>query len=897
MIDSRCKRYEPFFGKWKIDKELGKGAFGQVYRIYWEDDLGGRTTSALKFIHIPSEEALANQKEIQPNMEAVRNYFLKQVERIKDEILILQKCKGQSNIVSYEDHLIVETAGEDEIGWDILIRMELLYPLNPHFSRKEATQYDVVRMWLDITNALIYCEDQNIIHRDIKPANILISESGSYKLSDFGVARKNMQGAAEASTRVGTQKYMAPEVDRNLKYDKRADYYSLGCVIYFFLNKRRLPFYPPYPQEVDADDALMAEERRVKGNKIPALKDASKEVNRVLLKSLEYKPDNRYRSARELYDAVQKLLRTQEEDLKKRYLNSEMPMGAVVQTTRIVDERSAYGKKKKSSKSMMVPVVIAGLFLIGGIGGIIYGVSMKNFRSQSAITGTTMDPGGNLSNGSGNGTSSGDGSVMAPTPTEEPEEKQPISGHGLYVQEKQENNGTEPVADGTDSPEQEPIAVPEPTDTPIPEPTATPTPEPTATPTPEPTATPTPEPTATPTPEPTATPTPEPTATPTPEPTATPTPEPTATPTPEPTATPTPEPTATPTPEPTATPTPEPTATPTPSPTPVPTLRALGKLERPQDGDSIAENLKLKGWILTNDTVGNIEAYIDIVSGDTVVASYPVTPEETGEKTLEKRQKKNAETIAAARSYDLKDSQSLADIPDGTYTLNLCMVEPDSGAEEVLESMTVNISGTQAASSGDVMDLMGIDNNSDQGNSTHVYNEEKGFAVGIDAEDENAPSVTANPNQVVLTGWINADPKTSLGMFVKIDSTTYTTATLADAGGSLELTRVPRFMDNMDSEIIGGAVRDTAQSGYIAVLKLPFLGDGAHTIAISFNIAPPDSKDTEIVDIVPITLNLDSSVEVNENAVTDITDAWAKEFPQPTATPEPTAAPDANAKQ
>ena len=875
MIDSRCKRYEPFFGKWKIDKELGKGAFGQVYRIYWEDDLGGRTTSALKFIHIPSEEALANQKEIQPNMEAVRNYFLKQVERIKDEILILQKCKGQSNIVSYEDHLIVETAGEDEIGWDILIRMELLYPLNPHFSRKEATQYDVVRMWLDITNALIYCEDQNIIHRDIKPANILISESGSYKLSDFGVARKNMQGAAEASTRVGTQKYMAPEVDRNLKYDKRADYYSLGCVIYFFLNKRRLPFYPPYPQEVDADDALMAEERRVKGDKIPALKDASKEVNRVLLKSLEYKPDNRYRSARELYDAVQKLLRTQEEDLKKRYLNSEMPMGAVVQTTRIVDERSAYGKKKKSSKSLMVPVVIAGLFLIGGIGGIIYGVSMKNSRSQSAITGTTMDPGGNLSNGSGNGTSSGDGSVMAPTPTEEPEEKQPISGHGLYVQEKQENNGTEPAADGTDSPEQEPIAVPEPTDTPIPEPTATSTPEPTATPTPEPTATPTPEPTATPTPEPTATPTPEPTATPTPEPTATPTPEPTATPTPEPTATP----------------------TPTPSPTPVPTLRALGKLERPQDGDSIAENLKLKGWILTNDTVGNIEAYIDIVSGDTVVASYPVTPEETGEKTLEKRQKKNAETIAAARSYDLKDSQSLADIPDGTYTLNLRMVEPDSGAEEVLESMTVNISGTQAASSGDVMDLMGIDNNSDQGNSTHVYNEEKGFAVGIDAEDENAPSVTANPNQVVLTGWINADPKTSLGMFVKIDSTTYTTATLADAGGSLELTRVPRFMDNMDSEIIGGAVRDTAQSGYIAVLKLPFLGDGAHTIAISFNIAPPDSKDTEIVDIVPITLNLDSSVEVNENAVTDITDAWAKEFPQPTATPEPTAAPDADAKQ
>ena len=92
-------------------------------------------------------------------------------------------------------------------------------------------------------------------------------------------------------------------------------------------------------------------------------------------------------------------------------------------------------------------------------------------------------------------------------------------------------------------------------------------------------------------------------------------------------------------------------------------------------------------------------------------------------------------------------------------------------------------------------------------------------------------------------------------------------------------------------------MRDTAESGYIAVLSLPFLGDGAHTISISFNIATPGSTDPEIVDIVPITLNLDSSIEVKENAVTDITDAWAKEFPQPTATPEPTAAPDANAKQ
>ncbi len=372
MIDERCKRYEPFFGKWKLDRELGKGMSGQVYQIYWDDELGKRTTSALKYIHIPSDEALAIQKEIQPNMRAVYNYFFKQVEKIREEILILQKCKGHSNIVSYEDHMIVESAGG--IGWDILIRMELLYPLNACFGKNDANQYDVVKMWLDITSALIYCEDQNIIHRDIKPANILISQNGSYKLSDFGTARKNMEGAM-ASTRVGTQKYMAPEVERDLKYDKRADYYSLGSVVYFFLNKRRMPFYPPYPDSVNLEAICMAEKKKLVGEKIPKIPWVSNEVNHILLKCLEYKPENRYNSARELYDELYKLLKEQGDDLKKRYLNIERPL--VPEKTTVVPEEKKYTGKKKKIIPNVILVVLAGIFLLGGIGGIVYEISTK----------------------------------------------------------------------------------------------------------------------------------------------------------------------------------------------------------------------------------------------------------------------------------------------------------------------------------------------------------------------------------------------------------------------------------------------------------------------------------------------------------------------------------------
>lgn len=262
MDERQFMQYEPFFGKWYFSRELGKGAYGHVYEVYCDED-GVRQMSALKVMHIPSEEALQLQIEQQPNMDAVRNYFLAQVGKIMDEINILKKCQGHPNIVRYEEHSIIQN-GENGIGWDILIRMEELYPISPYFSRPGMSQLNVLRMWLDIANALCFCEQENIIHRDIKPANILVSLDGRFKLSDFGAARKSMEGG-EASTRVGTERYMAPEVYKGQKYDKRADYYSLGCVIYFYLNYRRHPFLPPYPRKVDAREYDMADTRRIRG--------------------------------------------------------------------------------------------------------------------------------------------------------------------------------------------------------------------------------------------------------------------------------------------------------------------------------------------------------------------------------------------------------------------------------------------------------------------------------------------------------------------------------------------------------------------------------------------------------------------------------------------------------
>ena len=152
-----------YFGKWKISRELGNGSFGRVYEIYWDDNLGGRTYSALKIIHIPEKTDLSIKREELKDEEAVREYFFQKVRSTEEEIEILKRCKGNSHIVSYEDHQIRENPGEEGIGWDILIRTELLYSIRDYFSREDATQYDVVRMWLEISKALAYCHKEHIL--------------------------------------------------------------------------------------------------------------------------------------------------------------------------------------------------------------------------------------------------------------------------------------------------------------------------------------------------------------------------------------------------------------------------------------------------------------------------------------------------------------------------------------------------------------------------------------------------------------------------------------------------------------------------------------------------------------------------------------------------------------
>ncbi len=240
-MESRYSVYEPIFGSWFLKEKIGTGSTGEVYLIERED-MGITYRSALKCITIPgSDDEVRSIRSNGMGDSEVEHYYNSLMKKVKSELMAMDKLKGHTNIVSYEDHLIIPH--EDGIGWDILIRLELLTPLLKYNEEHPLDENDVVRLGCDMCHALELCGRHGIIHRDIKPENIFVTENGDFKLGDFGISRM-IDETKVGLSRKGTYTYMAPEIFKGEPYGARSDIYSLGLVMYKFLNGGRNVFLP-----------------------------------------------------------------------------------------------------------------------------------------------------------------------------------------------------------------------------------------------------------------------------------------------------------------------------------------------------------------------------------------------------------------------------------------------------------------------------------------------------------------------------------------------------------------------------------------------------------------------------------------------------------------------------
>ena len=432
-VESYNEKYAPLLGEWTIKRCIGSGSYGRVFEIERRDALGTVNTSALKIISLPqSEDDLRSTIETN-NLtgDSVSSYYRSCADAITNEIKLMSELKAQSNIVSYEDHKIVPH--KDGIGWDILIRMELLTPLNVHLQRTvQMPRGEVVRMGIHLCRALELCQRHNIIHRDVKSENIFISADGNYKLGDFGVAR-TVLASSGALTQVGSPSYMAPEMFQAGKtYNASVDTYALGLVLYRCLNEGRLPFYPPYPQPLTPEDRNMAEGKRLSGLELPRAVNATAALDAILRKACAPDPAGRFASPTEMRLALEKLLNAPES--RTMILPLGKPDAAVnaAETEKTADMWGGSGKGTGEKG------FDTGRDL-GGFGGKTGGTAADDNKTQRIFPGPGSTTGGSsASGGTGGGkkhwqnASDLSKADLPPKPDSKPDTHSPAGGTGSH---------------------------------------------------------------------------------------------------------------------------------------------------------------------------------------------------------------------------------------------------------------------------------------------------------------------------------------------------------------------------------------------------------------------------------------------------------------------------------
>ncbi len=260
-------------GKYDIVGELGRGGMGVVYKGH---DPVIKRDVALKVIR---------KRELDPSDAE------QALERFKREARAAGNLHHPNIVAIYE-------YGEDEASAFIAMECVMGRSLREHLVAGYRPELKVFPEVLDhLLEGLEYSHSRGVIHRDIKPGNLLISEMGMAKISDFGIARLEQSHLTLMGEVLGTPYYMAPEQFDGQTADERSDVYSAAVIVYEVLAGRRpfegqgaslmrqiLEMPPPLPSGLE-----------------PRL---SKQIDRVLVKALAKRPEERFRSARQLLEAL-----------------------------------------------------------------------------------------------------------------------------------------------------------------------------------------------------------------------------------------------------------------------------------------------------------------------------------------------------------------------------------------------------------------------------------------------------------------------------------------------------------------------------------------------------------------------------------------------------------------
>ena len=349
------------FGPFTLEKELGSGAMGTVYRAVYHEPGKPDRVVALKVIAFGlsgNEHALARFE---------REYKI--LKQLRHPNIVRLFASGRYKGTPFFAMEYVDGRSLDKV----MVERMAGIPGKAAFTWEE-----VVEMGKPLCAALQHAHDKGIIHRDLKPSNLMVTREGILKLTDFGIAKDvDVTALTGANNTIGTAAYMSPEQckgERNLT--GKSDIYSLGVVFYELLTGRK-----PFVAESSVDMFLL----HVQGT-FPRPAQLNPDIpvwlDTLVCQMMEKKPEHRPRDAAMVGQVLEEI---------EQKVAANLSAGAAMAGSRHLDPRYLDEEDKKAARAIKAGarkkklrkkrrpfytrgwfVLLACLAVVGGIGGVIY---------------------------------------------------------------------------------------------------------------------------------------------------------------------------------------------------------------------------------------------------------------------------------------------------------------------------------------------------------------------------------------------------------------------------------------------------------------------------------------------------------------------------------------------
>ena len=280
-------------GRYRIEARIGHGGMAEVYEA---TDIINKRKVAIKMIR---EDVMRNPINLR---------------RFQNEATIASSL-NHPNIVKVFNHGTIE--GRPYIANEYIRGQTMKDMLDFRTSIPIA---EAVSYMLQLTSALFYAHQHNIIHRDIKPQNIFVMPDGTIKLGDFGIAQA--EGMDDSFTKtseiVGSVHYLAPEISQGKPASIQSDIYATGVTFYELLTGH-VPF--------DKDTPVNVAVAHIK-EKFPPVKkyvpNCPKEIEKIIANATKKRLSERYKGADEFYDDLLELSKKPEILKEKKPLLSRI---------------------------------------------------------------------------------------------------------------------------------------------------------------------------------------------------------------------------------------------------------------------------------------------------------------------------------------------------------------------------------------------------------------------------------------------------------------------------------------------------------------------------------------------------------------------------------------------